>query len=42
MVSKTMNYVTAMMYRWALGWWKRPCAVLSHLYQRVSQLGGVG
>ena len=34
MESKTMKYVTAMMYRWALGWWKHPCGVLSHLCLR--------
>ena len=35
MVSKTMKYVTAMTYRWALGWWRHPCFVLSYFYQRV-------
>ena len=32
--SKTMKRVTTMKYRWALGWWKSPCRVLSHLFQR--------
>ena len=34
MVSTTMKCVTAMMYRWVSGWWKSPCGVLSHLFQR--------
>ena len=34
MVSKTMKCMTAMTYRWPLGWWKSPCGVLSHLFQR--------
>ena len=34
MVLKTMKYVTAMTYRWDLGWQKRLCRLLSHLYQR--------
>ena len=34
MVSTTMKCVAAMMYRWALGWSKIPCGVLSHLFQR--------
>ena len=28
MVLKTMKHVTAMTYRWALGWWRHPCSVL--------------
>ena len=35
MVSKTMKCMTAMTYRWPLGWWKSPCGVLSHLFQRA-------
>ena len=31
----------AMTYRWALGWWKDPCGVLSHLYQRECASGEV-
>ena len=36
MVSKTMMYMTAMTLRCAIGWWKPPCGVVSHLYQSVS------
>ena len=35
MVFKSMKYMMAMMYRWALLWWKCPCGVLSPFYQRM-------
>ena len=34
MVSKTMKFVMSVTYRSALGWWKNPCGVLSHFFQR--------
>ena len=40
MISKTMTYVTAMTYRWALGWGRHSCRILSYLYQKVCLLGG--
>ena len=42
MMSKTMKCVTAMTYRWTLGWWKSPCGVLGHFFKKgVYQLEGV-
>ena len=33
-VSETMMCMTTMTCRFDLGWWKSPCGVLGHLYQR--------
>ena len=43
MVLKTMKYVTAMTYRWALGWWQHLCGgITSPLSKGLCQLGGMG
>ena len=34
MVSKTMQYVTAMTCKWALSWRRHPCGALSYFYQK--------
>ena len=43
MLSRTMKYVMAMTYRWALGWGRHACDALSYLcaYWEV-RLAGMG
>ena len=39
MVSTTRMHLMAIKYRWALGWWKHPCGVLSHLIKGCVPVG---